>query len=132
MTLQQLKEEARKEFDEMFPISHYYCEDSWYSCPKAQDGCANNDEGDECNCGAEIKQNKYKAFIDSLITKAYEEERSEFAKKEIERLEKIKAKDNPKKHEDYCGIKKGYICDCGLAYYYLAINEQIERFKKLL
>src|SRR3990167_7975987 len=20
--------------------SHYYCEDSWYSCPKAEDGCA--------------------------------------------------------------------------------------------
>jgi hypothetical protein len=27
---------------------HYYCEDGWYSCPKA----------DECNCGAEAHNAK--------------------------------------------------------------------------
>ena len=32
---------------------HYYCEDSWYSCPKAPDGCADENQGDECNCGAD-------------------------------------------------------------------------------
>lgn len=32
---------------------HDYCEDSWYSCPKATDGCANDDAGDKCNCGAD-------------------------------------------------------------------------------
>lgn len=32
---------------------HYYCEDSWYSCPLVEDGCA-DDSQDEgiCNCGA--------------------------------------------------------------------------------
>lgn len=36
---------------------HHYCEqDSWYSCPKAPEGCSNSDDGDECNCGAD-KQN---------------------------------------------------------------------------
>jgi hypothetical protein len=31
---------------------HTYCEDSWYSCPKAEGGCANdNYKNDECNCG---------------------------------------------------------------------------------
>ena len=30
---------------------HYYCEDSWYSCPKAEDGCADDRRGPECDCG---------------------------------------------------------------------------------
>jgi hypothetical protein len=33
--------------------THYYCEDTWYSCPKHEDGCANEAEGHECNCGAD-------------------------------------------------------------------------------
>ena len=32
---------------------HYYCEDSWYSCPLAEDGCADDrQEEGVCNCGA--------------------------------------------------------------------------------
>jgi len=33
--------------------THYYCEDTWYSCPKHEQGCANDSERDECNCGAD-------------------------------------------------------------------------------
>jgi hypothetical protein len=33
--------------------THYYCEDTWYSCPKHPEGCANDGSGDECNCGAD-------------------------------------------------------------------------------
>ena len=33
--------------------THYYCEDTWYSCPKHEDGCANEYAGEECNCGAD-------------------------------------------------------------------------------
>ena len=44
--------------------THHYCEDTWYSCPKHEDGCANDSEGDECNCGAD----KANAEIDSAIT----------------------------------------------------------------
>jgi len=44
--------------------THYYCEDTWYSCPKHEDGCANDSEGDECNCGAD----KANAGIDQAIT----------------------------------------------------------------
>jgi len=33
--------------------THNYCEDTWYSCPKHEEGCANESEGDECNCGAD-------------------------------------------------------------------------------
>jgi hypothetical protein len=44
--------------------THHYCEDTWYSCPKHEDGCANDSEGDECNCGAD----KANAEIDKAIT----------------------------------------------------------------
>jgi hypothetical protein len=33
--------------------THYYCEDTWYSCPKHDDGCANEYAGEECDCGAD-------------------------------------------------------------------------------
>ena len=44
--------------------THYYCEDTWYSCPKHEDGCANEAEGDECNCGAD----QINAQIDKAVT----------------------------------------------------------------
>lgn len=44
--------------------SHYYCEDTWHSCPKHEDGCFNEMEGDECNCGADEVNEK----IDQSIT----------------------------------------------------------------
>ena len=44
--------------------THHCCEDTWYSCPKHEDGCANDSEGDECNCGAD----KANAGIDKAIT----------------------------------------------------------------
>jgi hypothetical protein len=42
---------------------HRYCEDSWYSCPMAEGGCADDDAGDKCNCGAE----EYNAKIDEIV-----------------------------------------------------------------
>lgn len=44
-------------------IAHRYVDDNWYSCPKAPDGCANDAEGDECNCGADT----HNALVDALI-----------------------------------------------------------------
>jgi len=32
--------------------NHYYCEDSWYSCPQDQYGTCNDAAGTDCNCGA--------------------------------------------------------------------------------
>lgn len=46
---------------------HYYCEDSWYSCPKAEDGCANEAEGTECNCGAEYHNAEVLFVFDRII-----------------------------------------------------------------
>lgn len=42
---------------------HYYCEDRWYSCPKAEDGCANDSDGEDCNCGADIHNAKVEAIV---------------------------------------------------------------------
>lgn len=33
--------------------THHYCEDTWYSCPKHEEGCADDREGEDCNCGAD-------------------------------------------------------------------------------
>jgi hypothetical protein len=44
---------------------HYSCEDPWYSCPKSPDGCANDSEGDECNCGAD----KHNDAIEQIAAK---------------------------------------------------------------
>ena len=43
---------------------HLSCEDIWYSCPKSEEGCA-DDRQDECNCGAD--------YYNSIITKALNE-----------------------------------------------------------
>ena len=46
---------------------HYYCEDCWYSCPKAEDGCCNEDFSDnKCNCGAD----EHNAILDEIIRRA--------------------------------------------------------------
>ena len=46
--------------------THHYCEDTWYSCPKHEEGCANDSEGDECNCGADKANIEIDAAIASL------------------------------------------------------------------
>jgi len=43
-------------------ITHYTCEDCWYSCPLSAEGCCDEREK-ECNCGAE----KHNAAIDSAL-----------------------------------------------------------------
>ena len=55
--------ELKEKYDKTFPIMHYYCEDSWYSCPKAEDGCANEGAGKECNCGAISNHKRRWLFI---------------------------------------------------------------------
>lgn len=33
---------------------HYRCDDdTWYSCPKAPEGCADDSAGTDCRCGAD-------------------------------------------------------------------------------
>ena len=46
-----------------FKRGHYYCDDCWYSCPKAEDGCCDERAGEDCNCGAD----EWNARIDLLM-----------------------------------------------------------------
>ena len=57
--------------------THYYCEDTWYSCPKHEEGCANNFEGDECNCGADKANAEIDASIIALRQAIAEAEKQE-------------------------------------------------------
>ena len=88
--------------------THHYCEDTWYSCPKHEDGCANESEGDECNCGAD----KANAEIDYAIIAIKEAlAQPEFIKHEVESADDWS--------EWVCPDTKNYLmkcCDCGLVH----------------
>ena len=47
--------------------SHYYCEDGWYSCPKADGGCYNDSMGDKCSCGADTHNAEVDRIYESLL-----------------------------------------------------------------
>lgn len=63
---QEDKQKLIKELASLARREHYYCEDSWYSCPKETDGCANDAMGDECNCGADEHNAKVDALMQQL------------------------------------------------------------------
>ena len=44
-------------------VSHYICEDPWYSCPLSEEGCANEFAGKDCDCGAESHNSKIDAAL---------------------------------------------------------------------
>lgn len=48
------------------PAHHWVDGDNWYSCPKAPDGCADDAQGTECNCGAEDEYAQRLAWADEL------------------------------------------------------------------
>jgi hypothetical protein len=68
-------EAAQKEALSLLPKlerGHYYCDDCWYSCPKAVDGCCDERQGDECDCGAD-DYNAILAKIIGLLTSEVQE-----------------------------------------------------------
>lgn len=46
--------------------AHHECEDRWYSCPKADGGCADDRRGPECDCGAD----EWNAKVDAALAEA--------------------------------------------------------------
>ena len=53
---------------ELGVIGHYYCEDSWYSCPLAEGGCADGrQEEDKCNCGYDERIKKIATALEEEI-----------------------------------------------------------------
>jgi hypothetical protein len=57
--------------------THYYCEDTWYSCPKHEDGCANDSQGSECNCGSDSANLKIDKTIKALEEALAKQEQGE-------------------------------------------------------
>lgn len=46
---------------------HYWCEDGWYSCPFAEDGCSNDDiDPTKCTCGADEHNAKVKSLAEVI------------------------------------------------------------------
>ena len=44
--------------------NHYHCDDCWYTCPKHEDGCCNDDKPkDVCDCGAD----EWNAKVDAVL-----------------------------------------------------------------
>lgn len=68
--MKSLLREIREELAARVP--HYGCEDAWYSCPKHEDGCANDNQGTECICGAD-DANKHRAALVEKIDAALEQ-----------------------------------------------------------
>ena len=47
---------------------HYYCEDTWYSCPNAPEGCCNDEYKDKgCNCGADVFNQQITELVNNLL-----------------------------------------------------------------
>ena len=47
--------------------NHYECEDPWYSCPKSEEGCADDERGDECTCGADSHNAEVEAVYAEIL-----------------------------------------------------------------
>jgi len=67
---------AHREFDEKIArkygrTKHRECEDSWYSCPLSDEGCANPNEK-ECTCGLEAEKEDMQSAIDEAVRTALE------------------------------------------------------------
>jgi hypothetical protein len=53
-------------FLETLRREHYWCEDSYYNCPKHIEGCADSSKPKECDCGAELHNANIEAMINHL------------------------------------------------------------------
>jgi hypothetical protein len=64
---------------------HYYCEDSWYSCPKDPESSANDEVGEKCNCGAD----KINAEVDAIVKRLAVKRRKPLSKKLIKDINTV-------------------------------------------
>lgn len=47
-------------------LDHHIGPDCWYSCPKSEEGCCDEDKDDECNCGADEHNERLFRLIDGI------------------------------------------------------------------
>ena len=66
--------ELLEKFRDLAIREHRYCEDTWYSCPKEEyEGCADPDQGDKCNCGADRINGQIEELYAELSKRLHEE-----------------------------------------------------------
>jgi hypothetical protein len=46
---------------------HRECDDCWYSCPKSEDGCCDDDAGTDCNCGVDRQIEELTALLARVL-----------------------------------------------------------------
>lgn len=46
---------------------HYYCEDTWYACPKHPELYEEDSQEKECNCGADEHNQKVEELYRSIV-----------------------------------------------------------------
>jgi hypothetical protein len=74
--------------------NHYCCEDSWYTCPKADGGSSNEQKGYECDCGADEHNAKVDTLLATLAqlktkTTPTHQETTMFTRKQLQILSEI-------------------------------------------
>ncbi len=47
-------------------LEHFFSPDGWHSCPKALEGCYDEDKDAGCNCGADAWNERLFRFIDGI------------------------------------------------------------------
>lgn len=76
LRLKDVEREAIRHLVSMATRSHYHCDDNWYSCPLAPDGCADDQQTPGvCNCGAaehNAKVTEESAILSRLIERQLE------------------------------------------------------------
>lgn len=48
-------------------IGHYQCDDCWYSCPQSEEGCCDEEQGTDCNCGLKERVERALAAADAVV-----------------------------------------------------------------
>lgn len=56
-----------KQLKDLSIKTHYYCEDSWYSCPKHPEGSSDNEQPDKCSCGADNHNKKVNTLYNIIM-----------------------------------------------------------------
>ena len=64
------QDDVREELGKI--IGHYYCDDCWYSCPLAEDGCCDDNAGTDCNCGRDEKVNEVLKIVSTSLLQKME------------------------------------------------------------
>lgn len=100
---------------------HYSCEDGWHSCPKSDDGCYDESQGDECNCGAEKNKEWWGKVLSALRQALAEPDKH---------IKELRANLNRMRHFQEWG-EVGFATGERIAGYNAAVDEMFEHLREM-